>query len=98
MILGASLAVVAVAPLVWRWPREISLGVIAISSVLGSVMALSLSAIRHHIPILARLRGAWVLGGADDVGPALIIGFTCLWLAIRAHRAKASGWTRNASQ
>lgn len=91
MILGASLAVLAVAPLVWRWPREISLPMVAITSVLGSVAALSCSAIRHHIPILARLRGAWVLGGADGVGPALVIGFTCLWLAIRPHRAEASG-------
>jgi hypothetical protein len=47
-----------------------------------------ISAVRHHMPILARLRGAWVLAGADLVGPAVVVGFVCLWLAVGA-------WTPN---
>jgi hypothetical protein len=34
---------------------------------------------------MARLRGAWMLGGADVVGPALIVGFICLWFAVREY-------------
>ena len=85
MIVGAATTVILTAPLVWRWPREASLVAIAIATVLGSMVPLGLSAFRQHIPLMARLRGAWVLGGADMVGPALVIGFLCLWFAVRKH-------------
>ena len=85
MILGAAVAVILTAPLVWRWPRERSVVAIAIVTVLGSVVPLALSTVRLHIPIVARLRGSWVMGGADAVGPALVIGFVCLWFAVRKH-------------
>lgn len=91
MILGATLTVVMVAPVVWRWPRERSLLAIALASVLGSVVPLGISAMRHHLPLMARLRGSWMLGGAEAVGPALVVGFVCLWFAIREHRAESSG-------
>jgi hypothetical protein len=91
MILGAALAVLAIAPLVWRWRRERSLVAIALAAALGSVAPLGISAARHHIPLMARLRGAWVLGGADMVGPPLIVGFMCLWFAVREYRAGRSG-------
>jgi hypothetical protein len=86
MILGSTLAVVVLAPVVWRWPRERSLVAIAIATIVGSVAPLGISAIRHHIPIMARLRGSWILAGADVVGPALVIGFVCLWFAVREHQ------------
>jgi hypothetical protein len=85
MILGAAVAVLFTAALVWRWPRERSLVAIAVASVVGSVVPLVLSAVRLHIPLMARLRGAWILGGADVVGPPLVIGFLCLWFAVRKH-------------
>jgi hypothetical protein len=85
MMLGAAITVLLVAPLVWRWPRQRSLVAIAIASVLGSFLPLVLSAIKLHMPVMARLRGAWILGGADAVGPALVIGFVCLWFAVRKH-------------
>jgi len=88
MMLGATLAVIAVAPFIWRWRRDRSLVVIALAAAVGSVIPLVISAVRHHMPILARLRGAWVLAGADLVGPAVVVGFVCLWLAVRA-------WTPN---
>jgi hypothetical protein len=87
MILGASLANLAVTPLVWRWPRELSLVGITVVTVLGSVAPLVISALRHGMPLGARLRGSWVLGGADLVGPALVIGFVCLWFAIREYES-----------
>lgn len=83
MILGAALAVAAVAPFIWRWRRDRSLIVVALAAGLGSVAPLIISAVRHHIPITARLRGSWTLAGADFVGPAVVVGFVCLWLAIR---------------
>jgi hypothetical protein len=85
MMLGAAVTVILVAPLVWRWPRERSLVAIAIASVLGSFLPLVLSALRFHMPIMARLRGSWIIGGADAVGPALVIGFVCFWFAVRKH-------------
>lgn len=83
MILGAAVAVGVVAPLVWRWPRERSLPLVVIASVVGSVVPLVISAFTHNLPIMARLRGSWILAGADLVGPAVVVGFTCLWLALR---------------
>ena len=83
MILGAALAVGLVAPLIWRWPRERSLLVVVVASIVGSIVPLVVSALTHNLPIMARLRGSWMLAGADLVGPAVIVGFTCLWLAVR---------------
>jgi hypothetical protein len=83
MMLGAAITVTIVAPLVWRWRREQSLLVIVIASVLGSVLPLAISAVRHHMPIMVRLRGSWIMAGADLVAPAIVVGFTCLWLALR---------------
>ena len=86
MILGASLATLVVAPLVWRWPREVSLVAIAAMTVIGIVAPLAISAARLGMPLRARLLGSWVLGGADLVAPALIIGFMCLWFAVREYQ------------
>jgi hypothetical protein len=83
MMLGAALAVGLVGALVWRWPRERSLPLVVIASIFGSVVPLVISAFRHNLPIMARLRGSWMLAGADLVGPAVVVGFTCLWLAVR---------------
>jgi hypothetical protein len=83
MIAGAVLAVVAVAPFVWHWRRDRSLLAIAIAAAVGTLIPLIVSALRLHMPIMARLRGSWTLAGADLVGPAMVVGFVCLWLAIR---------------
>jgi hypothetical protein len=85
MILGAAIGMALVGPLVWRWPRERSLVAILLTAALGSAAPLIISAVRHHMPLAARLRGAWIIGGADVVGPALIIGCMCLWFALREH-------------
>ena len=85
MILGAAIGMALVGPLVWRWPRERSLLVIPVTVAVSSVAPLMISAARHHIPVGARLRGAWIIGGADLVGPALIIGCMGLWFALREH-------------
>ena len=89
MILWATVAVILVAPLVWRWPRDRSLAVIAVASAVGSFVPLAVSAWRHHLPLLARLRGSWVLAGGDLVGPVVVVGFVCLWLALREWTPKA---------
>ena len=85
MILGAAIGMALVGPLVWGWSRERSLVAIPVTAAVGSVAPLIISAVRHHIPLTARLRGAWVIGGADVVGPALVIGCMCLWFALREH-------------
>jgi hypothetical protein len=90
MILGTTIGMALVGPLVWRWPRERSLLVILLTAALGSVAPLTISAFRHHIPLAARLRGAWIIGGADVIGPALIIGCMALWFALRQHGTERS--------
>jgi hypothetical protein len=83
MILGSAVAVLVVAPFIWRWRRDRSLATIAITAAGGSALPLIISAARHRIPVIARLRGSWILAGADLVAPALVVGFVCLWLALR---------------
>jgi hypothetical protein len=90
MILGVAAGMLVVGPVVWRWPRERSLVAILVTAVVGSLVPLMVSAARHRMPLAARLRGAWVIGGADVVGPALIIGCMCLWFALREHGAERS--------
>jgi hypothetical protein len=90
MMLGATIGMIVVGPLVWRWPRERSLVAIAVTTVVGCVAPLAISAARHHMPLLARLRGAWIIGGADVVGPALVIGCLSLWFALREHGTERS--------
>lgn len=98
MMLGASLATFVAAPLVWRWPRELSLVAIAAMTVLGIVAPLAISAARLGMPLRARLLGSWVLGGADLVAPALIVGFMCLWFAVREHQPHGSRLAHGSQQ
>jgi hypothetical protein len=98
MILGASLATVVTAPLVWRWPRELSLVAITVTTLLGIVAPLAISAARLQMPLRARLLGSWVLGGADLVAPALMIGFMCLWFAVREYRPRGSSVAHGSSR
>ena len=51
--------------------------------------SMAVSALSHHIPLMARLRGSWVLAGGDLVGPVVVVGFVCLWLALREWTPKA---------
>ena len=85
MILGALAAFLMVAPLVWRLRREVSAVIITLAAAVGCVVPLVISAMRHGMPVAVRLRGAWVLGGADLVGPAVIVGCLCLWFAVRKY-------------
>ncbi len=90
MILGATVAILIAAPLVWRWPRELSILVIAVAAAVGCVVPLLVSALRQGMPLVVRLRGSWVLGGADLVGPPLVIGFVALWLAVRKYENRGA--------
>jgi cellobiose-specific phosphotransferase system component IIC len=90
MILGATVAILIAAPLVWRWPRERSLVAIAAVAAVGCVVPLIVSALRQGVPVAVRLRGAWWLGGADLVGAPLVIGFVALWFAIRKYEDKGA--------
>jgi hypothetical protein len=89
MILGALIAFAVAAPLVWRLPREVSLPAVTLAAVVGCVVPLVISALRRGLPIGVRLRGAWVLGGADLVGPVVVVGCLCLWLALRRYESAA---------
>ena len=86
MLLGSAVAVAAAAPFIWRWPRERSLAAVAVAALVGCWTPVVISALRHQIPVMARLKGAWVLAGGGIVGLAAPLGLVCLWLAIREHR------------
>lgn len=86
MLLWSTVAVAAAAPFVWRWPRERSLAAVAVTAFVGCWAPIVISALRHQIPVMARLKGSWVLAGGGIVGLAAPLGFACLWLAIREHR------------
>jgi hypothetical protein len=90
MILGVVIGMILVGPFVWRWSRERSLIAILVTAVLGSLAPFLISAWRHEMSPMARLRGAWIIGGADVVGPALVIGCMCLWFALREHGTERS--------
>lgn len=89
MLLWGTIAVLAVSPVVWRWKRERSLGVIAGAALAGCWAPIVVSALRHGIPVMARLKGSWVLAGAGIVGLATPLGFICVWLALREYRPEA---------
>ncbi len=91
MLIWSAVAFVATAPLVWGWKREHSLAVVALASVIGCWAPLIVSALRHAMPIMARLKGSWVLAGAGVVGLAAPLGFTLLWLALREHTPRGKG-------
>jgi len=83
MMVGSAIAVAVIGPVIWRWRRDRSLAAVALAASIGCVIPLIASAIRHHMPVSARLKGSWILAGADLVGPAMVVGFVCLWLALR---------------
>ncbi len=89
MLLWATVTVGLTGALVWHWPRERSLPIIAAAASAGCWLPIVISASTHRMPLTARLRGAWLLGGADVVGITVPIGFVCLWLALREHRPTA---------
>lgn len=88
MLLWSSVAVLGVAPVVWRWPRQRSLAVVAVAAFVGCWAPIVISALRHQMPIMARLKGSWVLAGGGIVGVAAPLAFVCLWLAIHEHRER----------
>jgi hypothetical protein len=83
MLLGAAVAVALVAPVVWSWRRESSLGVVVAAAVVGCWAPILLQAVRRGSEIGARIKGAWYLMGGDVVAAAVPVGVACLWMALR---------------
>lgn len=83
MLLGAAVAVAVVAPVVWSWRREWSLGVVVAAAVVGCWLPIVWLAVRRGSQILPRMKGAWYLMGGDIVAAAIPVGVACLWMALR---------------
>jgi hypothetical protein len=83
MLLGATAALAATAPVVWRLRREVSLLIVVLAAFLGGWAPLVIFALRKGINISERLAGARYLMAADVVSAAITVGAGCLWLALR---------------
>ena len=95
MFAGAALAVAIAAPLVWRWPRERALLALCVATIIGTWGPLVLLALRAHMPIAARLKGAVFFSNADVVGIALPVSILLGWLALREHRPRGGDQPRS---
>jgi len=86
MLAGVTVALGLCVPLVWSWPRDKAIALLAVVTVIGSWAPLVALALRARIPILARLKGAVFFSSADVVGVALPVGVVCLYLAMKEYR------------
>ncbi len=86
MLAGATVALGLCVPLVWSWPRDRAIALLAIVTVVGSWAPLIALALRADIPIVARLKGAIFFSSADVIGVALPVGVVCLYLAVKEYR------------
>jgi len=86
MLAGATVALGLCVPLVWSWPRDKAIALLAVVTVIGSWAPLVALALRARIPILARLKGAVFFSSADVVGVALPVGVVCLYLAMKEYQ------------
>ena len=83
MLLGAAVAVALVAPVVWSWRREWSLGVVVAAAVVGCWLPIGWLALRRHSEIIPRMKGTWYLMGGDVLAAAIPVAVACLWMALR---------------
>jgi hypothetical protein len=90
MITGAALLVSLCAPLVWNWPRERALAVVASAAAIGAWAPLVVLALRAGVPVMARLKGAVFFSDADILGIALPVGVALGWLALKEHTSRAA--------
>jgi len=90
MLAGGSVVVLLLAPLAWRWPRERALLAVTLGGALGAWLPLVLLALRSHVPIAARLKGAIFFSSADVIGVTLPVGLALAWLALQEHRPAAT--------
>ena len=86
MIGGATVTIALSLPLIWKWPRERALAVVAGGAAIGAWVPLVILAMRAGIPVWARLKGAVFFSDADVIGVALPVGAALAWLALREHR------------
>ncbi len=86
MLGGAAVGLALSVPVVWSWPRDKAIALLAIVTVVGSWAPLVALALRAKIPILSRLKGAVFFSSADVVGVALPVGVVCLYLAVKEYR------------
>ena len=86
MLGGTAVATGDLCSLVWSWPRDKAIALLALVTVIASWTPLVALALRAKIPILARLKGAVFFSSADVVGVALPVGVVCLYLAVKEYR------------
>jgi hypothetical protein len=86
MLAGAAVAIAITIPIVRSWPRDWAIALLAVVTEIGAWAPLVWLALRAHISIPARLKGAIFFSSADVIGIALPVGVVCAWLALREYR------------
>ena len=88
MLAGAAVAIAITIPIVRSWPRDRAIVLLAVVTEIGAWAPLVVLALRAHIPIPARLKGAIFFSSADVIGVALPVGVVCAWLAVKEYRVE----------
>jgi hypothetical protein len=90
MLAGAAVAIAITIPIVRSWPRDRAIVLLAVVTEIGAWVPLVVLALRAHISIPARLKGAIFFSSADVIGVALPVGVVCGWLAVKEYRGATS--------
>jgi hypothetical protein len=86
MLAGAAIAIAITIPIVKSWPRDQAVVLLAVVTEIGAWVPLVILALRSHISIPARLKGAIFFSSVDVIAVALPVGVVCAWLAVKEYR------------
>ena len=90
MLAGAAVAIAITIPIVKSWPRDRAIALLAVITEIGAWAPLVVLALRAHISIPARLKGAIFFSNVDVIAVALPVGIVCAWLAIKEYRVPST--------
>ena len=86
MLAGAAVAIALTIPIVKSWPRDRAMALLAVVTEIGAWAPFVVLALRAHISIPARLKGAIFFSSVDVIAVALPVGVVCAWLAAKEYR------------
>jgi hypothetical protein len=90
MLAGAAVALAITIPIMKSWPRDRAIALLVIVTEIGAWAPLVVLALRAHIPVPARLKGAIFFSSADVIAVALPVAVVCAWLAVKEYRVPST--------